>query len=659
MFPAMLFAQQDPPGSAAAEMLASSRDAEIEEESAELFATQYTGRKLNVNTAPVDVLMTVPGITDNHAKNLIAYRAGMGKLLHIYELQRIPGWDAEFCRSVRVYFTVSDPAREENIMRRMFRGQHSVSVQAMQVLQKAAGYTAEMPAYPGSPQRILLRYRYNYPKKMQWGLIAEKDAGEKLPMKPGIGFDHYSFHLVLKNWKNFESIAVGDYKVNLGQGLLQWQSLAFNKSTEVVHTMRQGEAVKPNQSASETGYYRGIAATYKRSRIQAVLFASRLKRDANLATDSAGILMVTSLLNSGLHRTISELADRKVLLHTVFGGSFQYRLKRAKLAFNMVSHSFSRSINKAPEPYNRFSFRGNQLLNGSFDYALPLHNFRFFGEVAGSRPGGNAMVHGVLFNPAPNVDISMLYRNISLSYHSFESSAFTETSEPAGERGLFSAAQVKISPVLQLSAFADHFNFPFYRFRLHGAGRGSSYLLQARLVPDKRSYCTIRFGWESKNENNSDDEFIHQVGQVRRKTFRIQAGYPVVENFSGASRVEVGERMQEGFAAAHSFLIYSEINYKAASWSGALRVQFMDIPDYQSRLYVYEHSGSTSGMVRMVYGKGYQFSIRFRKKFFNDLTAWLSASNTVYTNASAIGSGNDELSGRQKTALNLQVIYEF
>ena len=250
-------------GAAAIEMLAASREAEVEEEAEEL-QQFHKGRKLNLNTVSAEEMAGIPGISMERAVSLVAYRSIAGNFLSIYELQSVPGWDAAYCRKIRVFFTVSDASWDEKIWDAAKGGRHQFSVQVSQVLQTAAGYKRDTtPAvYPGSPQRLTLRYRYNNPKKMQWGFLSEKDAGEPVFKSPLKGFDHYSFYLTLKNRGKFHSITIGDYRVNLGQGLIQWQSLAFNKSAEVVHTMRQGELIKPNQSVTESGFYRGIAITY-------------------------------------------------------------------------------------------------------------------------------------------------------------------------------------------------------------------------------------------------------------------------------------------------------------------------------------------------------------------------------------------------------------
>ena len=56
-----------------------------------------------------------------------------------------------------------------------------------------------------------------------------------------------------------KALALGDFAVNLGQGLIHWQSQAFRKSASVLNAKRQGDLIKPYQSVGEYNFLRGIA----------------------------------------------------------------------------------------------------------------------------------------------------------------------------------------------------------------------------------------------------------------------------------------------------------------------------------------------------------------------------------------------------------------
>src|SRR5690606_16182968 len=103
----------------------------------------------------------------------------------------------------------------------------------------------------------------------------------------------------------------------------------------------------------------------------------------------------------------------------------------------------------------------------------------------------------------------------------------------------------------------------------------------------------IRFSKEVKTANMSDDEFIHDGGIAKRKGLRLHAGYPFTQKISGNSRLEIVETGLVGNKKENSILMYSEITAKfPALFNGGLRIQVMDIPNFNSRLYTYQSSGA-------------------------------------------------------------------
>ena len=89
-----------------------------------------------------------------------------------------------------------------------------------------------------------------------------------------------SFHVFTRQVGLFNSVAVGDYTVNLGQGLIYWQSQAFRKSSAVINIKRQSEIIRPYHSAGEYNFNRGVAATISSGKFEGTLFFSAKKLEA-------------------------------------------------------------------------------------------------------------------------------------------------------------------------------------------------------------------------------------------------------------------------------------------------------------------------------------------------------------------------------------------
>ena len=308
-------------------MTAANGDAETEDDAYLQLLQGLLKHPLDLNAATAADLATLKWINPLQAQHLIDHRQLLGPFISIYELQAVPLWTVELLLKLRPYITVSSSSDLHEFLSTRFRkGEHSVLVRVTQVPERSKGYglkdTSVTNFYPGSPQKILLRYRYNYKDLLQYGLLAEKDAGEQ--WFKGIqkqGFDFYSFHFFLKNKGIIRSLVLGDFVVNMGQGLIQWQSLAFKKGADVTNIKREGAVLSPYHSAGEINFHRGAGITLQRRHWQASFFASYKKIDANLVIDTSGGMSeyVSSFQSSGYHRTRAETADKGIQGQLAFG----------------------------------------------------------------------------------------------------------------------------------------------------------------------------------------------------------------------------------------------------------------------------------------------------------------------------------------------------
>ncbi|MBS1936073.1 MAG: hypothetical protein JST96_18880, partial [Bacteroidetes bacterium] len=383
----------------------------------------------------------------------LSYRKLLGSLVNIYELQAVPGWDIEIIKQVIPFVFAGDTVSLiENFKKRFHRGENNLLFRFGQQLEKAKGFKEPSDStsshYFGSMQQIFFRYKYNYKNLLQYGLVGDKDAGEQFFRgKQKYGFDFYSFHLYAKDIGVIKSLAIGDFAVNMGQGLIQWQSLAFTKSADVVLIKRQSTTLRPYNSAGEFNFHRGAGITLGKGKFETTLFGSYRNISANLAADTiAKTEFVTSFETSGYHRTQNENADRNELRQITIGGNFKITGNNYRLGINAVHYNFSYPIEKQDQPYNFFALRGKTWVNESIDYSYTFHNIHFFGEAAMDKKSNPAFVNGILMSLSASVDISVLYRKISKAYQSLYSDAFTENATVNNETGIYAGISIHPTP---------------------------------------------------------------------------------------------------------------------------------------------------------------------------------------------------------------------
>ncbi|MBS1496529.1 MAG: helix-hairpin-helix domain-containing protein [Bacteroidetes bacterium] len=650
---------------------ANNDDMETEDDSYLQEMVQFQRNPINLNYADADDLNELKVLSPMQVQNLISYRTILGKFLSIYEIQAIPGWDINTIRKIRPYITVSEEANLFSSFKdRLKGGNRSLLVRAGQTLEKAKGYLVDPSVsnsyYPGSPQKLFVRFKYSYKNLLQYGVVGEKDPGEQF-FKGGQkqGFDFYSAHFFLRNSGIIKSLALGDYTVNLGQGLTQWMNLAYKKGPDILSVKRESPVLRPYSSSGEINFHRGAGITIGKNKWEATIFGSYKKVDANFnAADTSQSMdeFVSSLQTSGYHRTPSELANKGSQTQMAFGGNFSYQLNRLHLGINAIQYHFKYPLIKENYPYNLYALSGKSFGNYSLDYSYTYKNMHFFGEAATSQKKYGALVSGLLISVAKNVDMSFLYRNISKGYQSLYSNAFTEGTYPTNERGFFSGISVRPNDAWRIDAYADMYKFPWLKFRIDAPSTGSDYLLQATYKPNKQLEMYMRYKSETKSINdNPNDITLNPIVPKPKKDWRTQFTFKVSPVVTLRSRAEVVWYDKKGDDASQGFLFYTDVFYvpPMAKFSGNIRLQYFQTDDYNSRLYAYESDVLYNFSIPVFYGTGYKYYINLNYDAGKKLSFWGKFAQTIYPNQQSISSGLDLINKNHKTEVRLQMIYKF
>ncbi len=645
-------------------------DLETEDDSYLQELSQFLRDPLNLNKADESDLKNLRIITPMQIQYLLNYRGVLGPLISIYELQAVPGWDMATIQKLRPYVTVSNnQTAVEALSERLRGGDNSILVRTIQVLEKSRGYLLDSSMatnfYPGSPQRLFFRYKYQFKNLLQYGVLAEKDAGEEFfKGSQKQGFDFYSAHFFARNIGKVKALALGDFTVNMGQGLTSWMTLAFKKGPDITAIKRQAPTLKPYNSAGEIFFHRGVGITVGNNKWETTLFGSYRKLDANFVSDTSNSQddFISSLQTSGLHRTNSEVADKGIQRQLAFGGNVKYRFDRLRVGANAVQYNLKYPLVKANDPYNYYALSGHNFGNYSLDYSYTFRNLHFFGEAAITNKSYTAFVNGLLLSVASNVDMSVLYRNISKGYQSLYTSAFTESTFPTNEKGLFTGISIKPNTVWRIDAYADIYRFPWLKFRVNAPSEGKDYFVQVNYKPNREFEIYSRFKAEAKSINfNPASLPMSPVVQQPRKNWRTHLSYKINRSFTIRNRVEMIWFDKKGEAASEGFLFYTDFFYKPMMkpFSGNIRLLYFETDDYNSRLYAYENDMLYNYSIPVLYEKGYRYYLNINYDFSKKLQVWAKWAQFFYPDREEIGSGLDLIEGRRRTELKLQLMYKF
>lgn len=627
---------------------------------------QYRKNQLNLNIAEESDLKQLRLVTDLQIQSLLKYKRLLGNLLSIYELQAVPAWDLETIQKILPYVTVDNTIPvSADLLQRLKGGQHSFLLRTQQVLEKSNGYLRPdnlSNRYSGSNQHVFFRYKYTYRNLLQFGITADKDAGEQFfKGNQKNGFDFYSFHVFVRKLRWIKLLALGDFTVNLGQGLIHWQSLAFKKSADITSVKRQADILRPYNSAGEYNFLRGAGITVNKGAFDFTAFASMRKMDGTFNDDTtlSNDDYISTISNTGYHRTTNEIAKKNLLTQTTIGGNISYKRNNLHLGLNSVATQFSIPLVRDIQPYNQFGIQGKNWYNYSLDYSYTFRNIHFFGELAADKRNSKAIISGLLASLDPKVDFSLVYRNIEKSYQSLSGIAFTENAFPTNEKGLFTGISIKPATFLRINFHTDVFSFPWLRYRVDAPTKGSEYLLQVTYAPNKKVEIYSRFRNENKASNLSDLNLSTRQPVLRvRQNWRTQLTYNVSRQITLKSRVEKLWFDPSKQTSEQGFLAYIESRYKPfyepVSVNG--RLQFFKTDDFDSRMYSFENDVLFSYSVPQFIGKGLRYYLNINWDLTKKATVWFRWAQTIYSDKTSLSSGLDEIKGNKRSEVKLQAM---
>ena len=269
---------------------------------------------VNLNSATREQLEQFPFLSDIQIEHLLAYIYIHGQMETIYELQLVEELDRQTIQYLLPFVCIkainNEPAfRWKTMLKDAGRyGKNEVLTRLDIPFYKRKGYEH---TYLGPSVYNSVKYTFRYRDQLYAGGVAEKDAGEPFAaLHNSYGYDYYSFYLLLQNCGRLKSLAVGNYRLSFGQGLVMSTDYLMGKTIYASSFNNRSTGIKRHSSTDEYNYFRGVATTVALTkRLSVSAFYSHRNMDG-VVTDGE----ITSVYKTGLHRSRKE-ADKKELAH--------------------------------------------------------------------------------------------------------------------------------------------------------------------------------------------------------------------------------------------------------------------------------------------------------------------------------------------------------
>ncbi|MCF6342760.1 MAG: helix-hairpin-helix domain-containing protein [Bacteroidales bacterium] len=642
----------------------------------------YLKNPVNLNSDEVSKLADIYLLSENQLQNLQVYKNKYRQLYSIYELKYVPGFDAESIKRLLPFVTVKPQDQEKSFkVKDIFRfGKHQLMLRYQQVPEPSSGYGILTDSawikpgsvYLGSPQKTYARYAFNYKNKIRFGFTMEKDAGEvfltsKLSdsvyalvgSKVSNLFDFYSAHAYVSDMGILKEAVIGDYHLEFGQGLTLWTGLAFGKSSEALQVKRFARGIRPNTSVNENRFFRGAAVTIGLKGFLVTGFYSRNKVDAH-ANSTALITeeTISSIQETGLHRTINELLGKDAIEVRAYGGRMAYKKRILELGATAFQTRLSASLLLENDLYKLYNFQGNSLTNYGFDLKLNFQKLNFFGEFSASSNGGMAGIAGLNTFLSDRFIFTLVYHDYGKNYQNLFANPFAESSAIANERGVYFGFRALLAKRWRLTAYLDYFRFPWLKYRVDGPSFGRDYLLQLDYNPSPKTNLYFRYRYKQKQENFSDDyDYLPWLALVKRNEFRFFVSYSVFDFLILKNRLDFVTYHKEADENESGYQVYQDILYRPARFplEATFRYALFDTDGYNSRIYTYENDVLYAFSVPAYFDSGQRLYLMLKWKAMKQLDIWLRVARATYFQRRSIGSGSDEIDGKHKTEVKVQL----
>ena len=661
----------------------------------------FSENPVNLNSEEVMQLVELRLLSVFQYEELKRYRRYYGDFLFLDELEMVEGFDEQTLAIIRpVVYVGKDQSRDKITFNKMARyGKHQIVGRYEQILEKQQGYAPiddsallakPNSRYLGSPQKYQLKYTYNYRNRIRAGFTLEKDAGEifftdnvsdtiraLLGKQYYKGFDFIGFHLYAKDLGIVKAAVLGDYQLTFGQGLTMWSGLSFGKAGAGSSVMKQGRGITPKGSAAEYAFMRGAAVTLGGGPIRGTVFYSNRRIDANVSiadTIDNEAELVSSLQETGYHRTIGEIQDRHAIRQQVLGGHLAYANAHFEVGYTMHHTWLSAPLQLRPTNYNQFYFQGQKLTNQGIDFKYVKGKFAVFGEAAMSHnpdsvvsTGSTALdrfagLLGMTMKPAGYLNFTLMYRDYGKAYQNLFSRAYGEGSRSQGQRGVYLGAELAPAPYWNLLAYADQFQFTWLTSQVNAPSRGHDYYLRISHSFNRKTNAYLQFRSKTKMKNSTDEHvFSHYPILYTKNSVRFNINYQIGRDFHFSNKAEYAHYRNDDGSNEHGYFLCQDVAYKPENkpFSLSFRYAIFDAKDYNARIYAYESDVLYSFSVPALYGKGMRFYLLGKVKLFNALTLYARIGRTIYSDRDEIGSGLTLIEGNHKTDLKVEAIWKF
>lgn len=624
---------------------------------------------VNLNSCTKDELSSIFFITEFQAMSIVAYRNEKKQFMSKYELEFVTGFNRELAFRIYPYVYAGKKNERNQSIRTGYlqNGRQMVLTRAQSIFERQNGYrymndSTTETAYPGNPLKVNFKYSYKLRNKVIFGFTFEKDQGESTGKHNPMLFDFSSAHLLIRPGKFIQTITIGDFKANFGEGLITGVGFTKSKFYSIETSGNYRNGLVKYSSCNENHFFRGAGIEFGSPRARVTLFGSSKKIDANtefrLVNDNLK-QGITSFPSSGLHRTIHELENKDAVKEQLGGISFNYSSNQIIAGITGVGGEYNLPVFLSGTPSDIFNFKSSEFFAVSMHYRVNHGPFYGFGETAIDQQLKMAHLHGLSYYITSNCGLSIIYRNYEKGFHAPYGNGFGNTGKNSNEKGLFAGLFFTSSAKFKINAFTDRFSHEWLKYDCHSPSRGTEYHLRVDYYPTGNLTTYLRYRYKTDMENLTGAAGVLKVPGTRAKNdLRLHLMWSPNDKTRLSNRIEFSRVQNEKNITETGSLFYQDVtrSFMNNMFKLGLRYSVFHPGGFDTRIYMYENDLLYSFSVPAYYYPGSRFYLLISGKTKWNLDYWLKLGRTYYNDRESIGTGNEKSMGPSRTEIKIQII---
>ena len=557
--------------------------------------TELAENPVKINSSSEDEISRLFFLSDFQVKALADYVRSSGKMVSVYELAAIPGFDRETAGMIIPFITldykssfVSDSTHWRNNLISNFS------------IKTGTRDTSSL----GSIWKILTKYKFSA-GNFSGGVTAEKDPGEQLlagiPRLP----DFLSAHLAFQGDGLLRKVIIGDFSARFGQGTNINTGMPRGVSLSSPGYMSASDEIKPYSSAEGNRFFRGVAAEFSLKNFELSVFLSNKKTDATVSqlpgtTDA----IIVSFYQSGLHNTATLLQKKDAVSESAYGLNLSFNISNLKAGVIFSENRFSLPVYlPSSDPSKMFDFSGVRNNLSSVYYNAFIRNILFYGEFSVSDMKKYAAIQGISIRPSDRLMVNFLYRSFNSGYISFYGNTPGSNTKTTNEKGLLGNFTYEAAKHLFISGGVDLQNYPWLKYRCSGPTTGRKSELRARYLPTEKITIEASYTYRSSMLDNSVTSGIPEQQEITTMSLRGSVRYSFSDNLSFGTRMDY-KTVQP--SKSRGVLLLQDISYKFRKIPFTIwfRYCLFNTDSWDSRLYTYENDLLYSFSIPALTGEG-------------------------------------------------------